>query len=97
MCPTQPVSRFAQPRAWATKVKLALGFMASEESSMRRIRAEVKRRPSRTGHKAKESKRSARKLHENIRAALAADRRTDAITTFLTASGAPPEMAAGQA
>jgi pimeloyl-ACP methyl ester carboxylesterase len=39
-----------------------------------------------------ESKRSAKELAENVRAALAEDRRGDAIKLFLTASGMPPEM-----
>jgi pimeloyl-ACP methyl ester carboxylesterase len=42
-----------------------------------------------------ESKREARELAENVRAALAQDRRADAIKLFLTASGMPPEMAEG--
>jgi len=39
-----------------------------------------------------ESKRSARELAESVRAALAEDRRADAIELFLAASGLPPEM-----
>ena len=39
-----------------------------------------------------ESKRDARALAENVRAAIAEDRRADAIRLFLTASGMPPEM-----
>jgi pimeloyl-ACP methyl ester carboxylesterase len=42
-----------------------------------------------------ESKRGARELAENVRAALAEDRRADAIKLFLTASGMPPEMVEG--
>lgn len=42
-----------------------------------------------------ESKRDARELAENVRAALAEDRRTDAIKLFFTASGMPPEMVEG--
>lgn len=39
-----------------------------------------------------ESKRSARELAENVRAALAEDRRGDAIKLFFADSGMPPEM-----
>ena len=42
-----------------------------------------------------ESKRGARELAENVRAALAEDRRADAIKLFLTASGMPPELVEG--
>jgi len=42
-----------------------------------------------------ESKRGARELAENVRAALAEDRRADAIKLFLTVSGMPPEMVEG--
>ena len=42
-----------------------------------------------------ESKREARELAENVRTAIAEDRRADAINLFLTASGMPPEMAEG--
>jgi pimeloyl-ACP methyl ester carboxylesterase len=42
-----------------------------------------------------ESKRGARELAESVRAAIAEDRRADAIKLFLTASGMPPEMAEG--
>ena len=42
-----------------------------------------------------ESKRGARELAENVRAALAEDCRADAIKLFLTASGMPPEMVEG--
>jgi pimeloyl-ACP methyl ester carboxylesterase len=42
-----------------------------------------------------ESKREARKLAENVRAALADDRRADAIKLFFAASGMPPEMVEG--
>ena len=44
-----------------------------------------------------ESRRAARELAESVRVAIAEDRRADAITAFLTASGIPPEMAAGAA
>lgn len=44
-----------------------------------------------------DEKRSARDLAENVRAALADDRRADAVKLFLTASGMPPEMAEGAA
>lgn len=40
-----------------------------------------------------ESKREARELAENVRAAIAEDRRAEAIKLFLAASGMPPEMA----
>lgn len=40
-----------------------------------------------------ESQRDARELAENVRAAIAEDRRADAIKLFFTASGMPPEMA----
>ncbi len=39
-----------------------------------------------------ESKRSAQELGENVRAALAGDRRADAIKLFMADSGLPPEM-----
>ncbi len=39
-----------------------------------------------------ESRRSARELAEGVRAAIAEDRRGDAIELFLTAAGMPPEM-----
>lgn len=39
-----------------------------------------------------ESKRSARELAENVRAAIAEDRRAEAIKLFLDASGMPSEM-----
>jgi pimeloyl-ACP methyl ester carboxylesterase len=42
-----------------------------------------------------ESKRDARALAENVRAAIAEDRRSDAIKLFFAASGMPPEMAEG--
>lgn len=42
-----------------------------------------------------ESKRSARELAENVRAAIAEDRRADAIKLFLTAAGTPPEWSRG--
>jgi pimeloyl-ACP methyl ester carboxylesterase len=42
-----------------------------------------------------ESKREARELAENVTAAIAQDRRADAIKLFFTASGMPPEMAEG--
>jgi uncharacterized protein YdhG (YjbR/CyaY superfamily) len=42
-----------------------------------------------------ESKREARELAENVRTAIAEDRRADAINLFLTASGMLPEMAEG--
>jgi pimeloyl-ACP methyl ester carboxylesterase len=42
-----------------------------------------------------ESRRGARELAETIRVAIAEDRRADAITLFLTASGMPREMAEG--
>jgi len=42
-----------------------------------------------------ESKRSARELAENVRAALPEDRRADAIKLFLADSGMPPEMVEG--
>lgn len=42
-----------------------------------------------------QSVRSARELAEGIRSAIADDRRADAISLFLTASGVPAEMAAG--
>jgi pimeloyl-ACP methyl ester carboxylesterase len=42
-----------------------------------------------------DSKREARKLAENVRAAIAEDRRADAIKLFFTASGMPPEMVEG--
>jgi pimeloyl-ACP methyl ester carboxylesterase len=42
-----------------------------------------------------DSKRSARQLADNVRAALTENRRADAIKLFLTASGMPPEMAEG--
>jgi len=44
-----------------------------------------------------ESQSAARELAETIRAAIAEDRRADAITLFLTASGMPPGMAEGMA
>jgi pimeloyl-ACP methyl ester carboxylesterase len=47
------------------------------------------------GHDDEASKRSARELAENVRVAVAEDRRADAIKLFLTASGMPPEMAEG--
>ena len=47
------------------------------------------------GPEDEESKRSARELAENVRAAIAEDRRADAIKLFFTASGMPPEMAEG--
>jgi pimeloyl-ACP methyl ester carboxylesterase len=42
-----------------------------------------------------ESTRAARKLAEHVRAAIAEDRRADAIELFLADSGMPPEMIAG--
>ena len=42
-----------------------------------------------------ESKRSAREPAENVLAALAQDRRADAIELFCTAAGMPPEMVEG--
>jgi len=42
-----------------------------------------------------ESRRSARELAESVRAALAEDRRADAVKLFLTATGMPPEVAEG--
>lgn len=42
-----------------------------------------------------ESTGSARELAENVRAALAEDRRADAITTLFAATGMPPEMIEG--
>jgi pimeloyl-ACP methyl ester carboxylesterase len=42
-----------------------------------------------------ESKREARELAENVSAAIAEDRRADAIKLFFAASGMPPEMAEG--
>ncbi|MGH2775689.1 MAG: alpha/beta fold hydrolase [Actinomycetota bacterium] len=42
-----------------------------------------------------ESKRDARELAENVRAAIAQDRRADAIKLFLSASGMPSEMVEG--
>jgi pimeloyl-ACP methyl ester carboxylesterase len=47
------------------------------------------------GYDDEESKRTARELAESVRAALAADRRADAIKLFFAASGMPPEMAEG--
>jgi pimeloyl-ACP methyl ester carboxylesterase len=44
-----------------------------------------------------ESQSAARELAESVRAAVAEDRRADAIEAFLTASGVPPEMAEGMA
>jgi pimeloyl-ACP methyl ester carboxylesterase len=44
------------------------------------------------GRDDEESKRSARELAESVRAAIAEDRRGDAIKLFLTALGMPPEM-----
>jgi pimeloyl-ACP methyl ester carboxylesterase len=44
-----------------------------------------------------ESQRAAGDLAESVRVAIAEDRRADAITAFLTASGMPPEMATGAA
>jgi pimeloyl-ACP methyl ester carboxylesterase len=44
-----------------------------------------------------ESQGAPRELAESIRAAVAEDRRADAIKAFLTASGVPPEMAEGMA
>ncbi len=43
------------------------------------------------------SRRDARQLAGTVRTAIAEDRRADAITAFLTASGMPPEMAEGLA
>jgi pimeloyl-ACP methyl ester carboxylesterase len=43
-----------------------------------------------------ESTRHARELAEDVRAAIAEDRRADAIALFLTSMGMPPEMVAGQ-
>lgn len=43
------------------------------------------------------SRRSARELGDTVRVAIAEDRRVDAITAFLTASGMPPEAAEGAA
>jgi pimeloyl-ACP methyl ester carboxylesterase len=42
-----------------------------------------------------ESTRGARELAENVRAALAENRRAEAIELFFTASGMPPEMVEG--
>jgi pimeloyl-ACP methyl ester carboxylesterase len=44
-----------------------------------------------------ESKRDARELAENVGAALAEDRRVDAIRLFFEASGMPPDMVEGMA
>ena len=42
-----------------------------------------------------ESTHAARELAENVRAAIAEDRRSDAISLFFTGSGLPPEMVEG--
>jgi pimeloyl-ACP methyl ester carboxylesterase len=42
-----------------------------------------------------ESRRGARELAQQVRSALAADRRADAIELFFAASGMPPELVAG--
>jgi pimeloyl-ACP methyl ester carboxylesterase len=44
-----------------------------------------------------ESRSAARSLADRVRSALASDRRAEAITMFLTASGVPEEMAEGMA
>jgi pimeloyl-ACP methyl ester carboxylesterase len=44
-----------------------------------------------------DSKRNARELAENIRAAVAGDRRADAIKLFMADSGLPPELVDGMA
>lgn len=47
------------------------------------------------GHDEEESMRTTRALAENVRAALAEDRRADAIKLFFADSGMPPEMIEG--